>query len=118
MGFYEEMQQTAADVLRDFNQSTITLVTITPGNGSAGDPGPSTETATVLDGATARGASFRYVQRGLAASGDMQVTMHARGVKPTQRDFMEINGTRYKIVEVIEQPPAPVPSVYVAILRR
>lgn len=116
MSFYEEMQQIATSLLVEFDQGGIAIVRETPGTGPEGNPGPSTRTTTVLNGAVARGVSFKYVSQNLAAAEDLQVTMRADGIKPEQGDFVTIDGTEHKIKQIIAQPAAGIPAVYVLIV--
>lgn len=117
MPFYQDMQNLAADLLVEFNQGDIKLVSLMPGTGPDYNPGPSTEVITTLTGAVARGAGFKYVSMGLAVASDLQMTMKADGVKPDENDFFEIDGKRFKIISVIAKPAAGIPAVYTCILR-
>lgn len=118
MTFYQEMQDVASEVLGEFKQGTIRYVKITPGNGPADNPGPSVPTYHDVDGA-ARGVSFKYIgQSGVVAS-DLQVTMNVRpDVTPDITGFVEGDGRRYKIIQVMTVPPFGVPIVHKIIFRK
>ena len=73
MSFYDDMQNVASDVLKQFQQGVIKYVDITSGTGPADDPGEPTENEFILDGA-ARGVKFKYVQNGFAVASDLQIT--------------------------------------------
>lgn len=119
MTIYDEMQQVATELLTDFNQATISLVTVTPGNGPAHNPGPSAEVVTALKGAVARGVKFKYVQRGLAVASDLQVTHYVHPtVTPAMNGFVDINGQRLKIVHIEVKPASGTPVAYTLIVRK
>ena len=120
MAFYDEMQGIARELLAsELGQSGIFLISVTPGAGSIDDPAPDTESRHKLDGA-ARGASFKYVKTGLAQASDTQVTFSVIPGLPVVkgRDFVEVNGQRFKIVEVIRKPQTGTPVVFTVIARR
>jgi len=120
MSFYEEMQDIASSLLTEFKQGVIEYAKLTPGTGPADNPGPATETKYELVGAVARGVSFKYVQNGLALAGDSQVTMNVddRFGKPTMPGFIDKDGIRYTIVQVVAIPDAGTAVAYVVIIRR
>lgn len=123
MALYDEMQKVAQELLGDpeFNQGgvgKIEYVRIVPGNGPVDNPGPSTTVVTPLD-AAARGASFKYVQAGLAAAGDLQVTAAiVPGLIPSGADFIDIDGVRYKIMQILNRPSAGTKVVWTFIIQR
>ena len=120
MSIYDEMQQVAREILEsdDFKQGSTYLVRVVPGSGPVDDPGPSVETRIKLDGAV-RGISWRFVQAGLGVASDLQIT-HAvvPGIIPAMTDFVESDGVRYKVVQIIARPAAGVTVVYTLIVRR
>jgi len=120
MSIYDEMQKVAQEILSDpeFKQSVIQHVQITPGVGPVDNPGPSSEVVTALD-ATARGVSFKYVASGLAVAGDLQVTAAVKaGITPKQSDFIDIDGVRYKIMQILFRPAAGVKVAWTFIVQR
>ncbi|AHJ10701.1 hypothetical protein P106B_18 [Rhizobium phage vB_RglS_P106B] len=118
MGFYDEMQNIASDVLSEFKQGTINYIKIVPGAGPADDPGPSTPTPYALD-AVAKGVSFKFVKDGLALSTDLTVTAAVRSdLVPDMKGFIEIDGVRYKIVQDISTPAAGTRAVWKWIVRK
>lgn len=120
MSIYDEMQKIARDVLgdQDFKQGLTNLVRITPGTGSVDDPGAPVESMVPLDGAV-RGVQFRYVASTMALASDLQITCAVPpGPAPTMRDFVEVDGLRHKIVQIIPKPAAGVPVAYTLIIRR
>lgn len=118
MTIYDELQPVAAELLKEFKQGTIQLIQLTPGTGPADNPGPATEVITDLD-AVAKGVSFKYVKDGLALSTDLQVTSAiVAGIVPNGRDFITIDGARFKIVEILPVPAAGTRVVWKFIVRK
>ena len=118
MGFYDEMQAAASEVLKEFKQGVIEYVNVVPGSGPADNPGPATETFIVLD-AVASGAKFKYVSTGLALASDLQVVMAVHpDITPKMNGFIRIDGVRYKIVQVVDIPAAGTAVVYTLIVRK
>lgn len=123
MSIYDEMQGIARELLDEsaLGQPGIYLISLTPGGGHADDPLPDQEQRHYLKGGAARGAQFRYVQGGLAQASDTQVTFPVLPGVPDPvglRDFVEVKGERFKIVEVIRKPQAGTPVVFTVIARR
>lgn len=118
MTFYDEMRDVASGVLAEFKQGKIEYVKIVPGNGPVDNPGPSQTIITELDG-TARGVKFKYVQMGLAVASDSQVTAAVHpNVEPSQKDFIDIDGVRYKIAEILPKPLAGTTVANIFIVRK
>lgn len=118
MSIYDELKNVASEVLKDFKQSEISLVQLTPGSGPADDPGIPTTTITELD-AVARGVSFKYVQNGLAVASDIQVTAAVlEGVTPSVNDFVRIDGIDHKIIQDISTPAAGTRCVWKFVVRK
>ena len=119
MSLYDDVQKVVQDVLPQFSQGVIRYGALTSGSGPVDNPGQSSINFTLLNGAVARGVQFRYVQNGLAVASDMQVTMSVQtDVTPKQKDFIEIDGKRYKIEQVIAKPAAGTVVAYTLIIRR
>lgn len=118
MTFYDDMQNVASELLADFKQGTIRYIHVTPGDGPVDNPGAPVETAYTLN-ATARGAKFKYVNMGLAVASDLQVTMAIHpSITPVINGFVEIDGTRYKIVQVLPKPAAGTVAAFTLIVRK
>lgn len=114
MALYQDMQDVASGLLKEFKQGSVIYVRINPGVGPAHNPGPSSETLIPLNGAVAKGATYKYLALGLASHGDKQVTMSAQLV-PALADFVIVDGIRYKLKSIEGRPGAGIPSVYVLI---
>lgn len=106
MGFYDEMQQIASSVLKDFKQGVVKLHHFEPRKGGTLDqPADPIEKVYELD-ATIDGVSYKYLLDSFASASDMTVTAAViKGVKIGLDDFVEINGQQYKILRDIS--PAP-----------
>lgn len=115
--FYSDMQKIASSVLGDFAQGSITYVAITHGNGPRDDPGKSVETLYSVNG-VARGVRFGYVDNSLVLASDLQVTIPADVITPQPTGFVEIDGTRYKIVKIVPKPAAGIAAAYDLIVRK
>lgn len=118
MSIYDDVGSVVSEVMDEFKQGIIALIKVTPASGPADNPGTPTETSYPLD-ATIKGVSFKYVQDGLAVSSDMTVTaVPISGVTPSEKDFITIDGTRYKIVSYIPLPPTTDVLVWKFIVRK
>lgn len=120
MSIYDELQSVAKDVFREFNQPIIKYIAIIPGNGPVDNPGAPQEIAYTLEGATARGASFKYIASGLALATDTQINMSVDNRFTPENGasaFVEVNGVRMKVMQVIRKPQAGTPVAYSLIAR-
>lgn len=119
MSIYDDMQSLTREIMREFAQGSVFLLSVTPGVGPIDEPGEPTITPYELD-AAARGVSFKYVQSGLANASDTQVTTSAKAGVPVPKgsDFLLLDGVQYKIVNVIRKPDAGTTVAYVMIARR
>lgn len=115
--FYDEMQGIASGLLKEFAQGTVEYVAITPGNGSPDEPGAPTETLTPINAAV-RGVSFKYVDGANVLASDLQLTMPGDTVVPDPKGFIRVDGTRYKIVQIVRKPAAGIPVAFTIIFRR
>lgn len=118
MTIYDDLQLVASELLTEFAQGVVTLIKITPGTGPADNPGPATTVSHPLS-AVVKGVSFENVSRGLAVSSDLEVTTAVLdGVTPTEKDFIEIDGTQYKVVQLVNTPAAGTQTVWKFIVRK
>lgn len=105
MTIYDDLRPVVNDVMGEFKQGVIQLIQVTPAGGPIDNPGTPTETSHTLN-ATVKGVSFKFVREGLAASSDFEVTSSiVTSVTPSEKDFISIDGTRYKIVKFMPLPP-------------
>ena len=122
MGFYDEMQQIASSVLKDFKQGVVKLHHFENGKGGTLDePAEKKESVYSLD-ATIDGVSYKYLLESFAAASDTTVTAGViKGVKIGLDDFVEINGQQYKILRDVSPAPTAVngqPVVWRLICRK
>lgn len=116
--FYEEMQTVAKDVFGEFKQGTIRYVTMTTAAGATPDePGTVTPSYTSLN-ATARPVSRHYVDGTQIIGVETEVSFAAGSVVPTVDGSVEIDGTTYKIVRVMQRPAAGTAVAYTLIVKR
>lgn len=127
MGFYDDMQGIATGLLRDFKQGTIRYIKLTKGQGPAQNPGPPSEAATTIPGATAsstfsvNAANAKFSPNSLIQSGDIMVVAEApalAAVALALTDFIEIDGIRYRIIVIGKTPAAGVTVAYTFFVRR
>lgn len=122
MAFYEEMQQIASSILKDFKQGVVKLHHFENGQGGTLDePAEKKESVYSLD-ATIDGVSYKYLLESFAAASDITVTAGViKGVKIGLDDFVEINGQQYKILRDVSPAPTAVngqPVVWRLICRK
>ena len=105
MTFYKEMQTIAKNVLKEFNQGEIKLVHLTgSANLSPDAPDEMKETIYDLKGSV-KGVTFKYLKEGYVTHTDFEVTVGViPDVEPSENDFLQINGVRYKIIRDISVP--------------
>lgn len=109
-GIYDEMQTIATEILSDpqFKQEGIKLVKTVPATtGTPQNPGAPTYVKTDLN-AVARGAPTKFIMQGFAVAGDILVVIAVVDglVIDPARDFLEVNGKRYKITKDVSVPSA------------
>lgn len=116
MSIYDELKPVAAQILKEFKQGDIKLVSIS----STGTPDAPTNTEKLIDlDATCSGVSFKYVKNGMAVMGDLTVTAAVvDGESPSVNDFILVDGVRHKIVQDISPPAAGTRVVWKFIVRR
>lgn len=103
---YDELKSISSEILAEFKQGTVNLVKLTTGTGPADNPGAAVEVNHSLN-AVVKGVSFKYVAQGFAVSSDLEVTCAVvSGITPDEKDFVEIDSTRFKIIRFIPTPAA------------
>jgi hypothetical protein len=114
MGFYDEMQEMATELLAPeasggLGQGSVTLKRITPGTPNADQPwlpvAPTTESWAL--GASVRRQHYRYVSGTLVAeTGDIVVFSTPSGVTPMLSDQLIIDGSAREMSELTPIPGA------------
>lgn len=116
MSIYDELKPVAAELLKEFRQNSVKLVSIQTDN-TVPDAPTVTETVRDVD-ATVRGVSFKYVKDGFVLATDLEVTVAiVDGLVVTLNDFIEVDGVRHKIVQDISVPAAGTRVVWKFIIR-
>lgn len=116
MGFYDDMQAAATELLTEFGQGTIYLVQTGAATGDPWNPVPGATTQTLIHGA-ATGVSQKYIDRSLAVASDKQIICSVLLVEPTLADWVTIDGAKYKIVHVGHIPEAGTTVALLLIVR-
>lgn len=119
MTLYNDLAAVSSELFAntDFKQGEMFLLSRTPGNGPASNPGPAVEVPLAVNG-VARGAKFKYISKSLAVASDTQVTFGPITPEPKVTDFFKIDGVTYKIMYVDRKPSAGVAVAFTLILRR
>lgn len=108
---YAGIQETATELLTEFNQGEIKLIKITDGTGPSYDPGDPTKTEFDLVG-TVRGVEAKYVDDKLIFESDLQVTVAVLSAQvPAMPDKINIDGKEFDIIKIMPIPPAGVTIV-------
>lgn len=121
MSIYDDMQSAASEILKEFNQSGVSYIHLTPAvGGKRYDPGTPTETEYKIVGGVARGVEYKYVDGTQIVASDGQVTcaISALPVRPGMPGFMIVGGQKYKIKKVTTVPPTGTPVVYLIFYER
>lgn len=115
---YALTQRIADNLLTKFNQPMTLVRYVTAGTGPEHSPGEPTTVRVPLTGAVAKGVSTKYIMRGLALEGDLEITMKA-SVAPNIKDSILVGAVPYKIVSLQSVPAGgPTVVVYKVIARR
>ena len=107
MGFYNEMQNLAGSILKQFKQGNIKLVQyVEPEEeGTLDEPAERSEVTYDLD-ATVSGVSYKYLINNYAVASDLIVVAAVIPVVTvTIDDFIEIECVRYKIIRDVSAAP-------------
>ena len=114
---YENLRQVANTVFGEFKQGTVSYVALTAQAGATPDrPLPPLETPTVIN-ATVRAVSTKYVDGSHIVQSDLEVSFPNSGFTPVLEGMFDIDGSRYKIIELMKRPSAGTPVSFTAIVR-
>lgn len=124
MSIYSDLQGIASGLFAEFKQGTVNHIQIVSGTGSADDPGTPSEVSRAINatvqnvaGNTGKGAQS-FIKNGLAIIGDLIVSTGVPTVAFSMKDFIEIDGVRYKIVGILPKPAAGTPVAFMLIVRK
>lgn len=115
MGFYDDMQAVATDVLREFKQGTVVLTRITAGAAdpeTSWIPGTPTTASYTLD-AVVRRVEQKYVDGSLIVATDNQIITAVPPVGPAMTDQITIDGVAQVIKDIRPIPAAGTPVAYI-----
>lgn len=119
MGFYDDIQAVATEVLAEFAQGVCTLTRTTIGEPADPDepfePGASSTTVYTLD-ATVRRVEQRYVDGSLIVATDDQVTFAVPEITPRMSDKITIDGVVRTLKMLKPKPASGTPVAYIAIV--
>lgn len=117
--FYDDMRNVAGELFEEFNQGVVKYIAVARAAGARPDaPGAATETPYTVN-ATARAVMTKYVDRSTVFQTDIQVSFAAdTRFTPTLNGFVEIDGERYKVIQIIRNPAAGTTVSYILIVRR
>lgn len=117
MSIYDDMQKVASTLITDFQQGSIKYVQRSITYTTPDEPSSATETLINVDGVV-KGVSFKFVDHTNILTSDKQLTISAdQQFTPDAKDFIEIDGNRYKILRVDAIPNAGTPVVYRLFIR-
>lgn len=113
MGFYDDMQELATDLLTEFNQGTVQYEEIIPANGPWDDPGQPTSKLHDIPGAVTRAAEFRYIDNTSIFSTTTQVTFNViPDLVIDDLDVLVLDGDRRTVIRFMQIPETGTPVVY------
>lgn len=118
MGFYDDMQAVATDVLGTFKQGKVEYQPISRTGGTVDEPGAIVSTAKIVLKAAVRGVMFKYVAGNLALASDLQVTSAVIAGGFDMKGFIFVDDVQYKIVSIIPKPAAGTTVAVVLIIRK
>lgn len=120
MGFYDDMQGVAADLLAEFKQGLITLTRTPladPDEDSPWQPGEAGEPTVYTLDATVKGVSAEFVDGSTILSTDLQVMAAVPPVVPAMTDVLAIDGSDVVLIRIDTIPAAGTPVAYRFIVR-
>lgn len=119
MSIYDDLQNVTSEIMTEFKQGLIQLVQfVYPEDSTPDNPGEPEEVLIELDGA-AKGVSYEYLKDSFITTSDTEVTTAViNGVKPSENDFIEIDGERYKILKFQPIPKAGPACAWKFIVRK
>lgn len=124
MGFYDEMQDVATELLGEFQQGVVQLVRVTQGASDPAtpwEPGVPTETTYELNATVGttyvNNASATYDDGSLILASDVVVTCSVPVVTPMLSDRVVIDGRAYSVKQVNALPAAGTPAAYKIFVR-
>lgn len=119
MSIYDDLRDVASEVFAEFKQGNIVYRGLTRVEGATPDAPAASVPVNVTLNATAAPVSTRFVDGSNIVQSDIQVAFANDGsVTPNMSDHIVIDGTRYKIVQIMAMPAAGNPVSWLVIVRR
>ena len=130
MGFYDEMAGVANDLLTEFSQATAILIREGSGVGPADNPGQGELSRYQHKGVPVRGISQKYIDGKDIIATDQQAVLSVAqinpltkaaitpSVRPTVKDTLTIDGTKYRILKDLTVPAVGTPVAYILVIRK
>lgn len=119
MSIYDDLQTVTSEIMTEFKQGLIQLVQFKyPEDSTGDDPGEPEEVLIELNG-TIKGVSYKYLKDSFITVSDKEVTSAViNDVQPSENDFIEIDGVRYKILQFQPLPSAGTACAWKFIVRK
>lgn len=119
MSIYDDLQSLTSEIMTEFKQGSIKLVQFKyPEDSTPDNPGEPEEVLTELDG-TVKGVSYKYLKDSFITISDKEVTTAViNDIIPSENDFIEIDGERYKILKFQPLPSAGTACAWKFIVRK
>lgn len=119
MSIYDDLQGVASNLLKQFKQGSIELIQfVYPEDSTPDNPGKPEEVVTPLD-AVANGERFKFMNTSFINDSDNEVTTAVvEGISPSVNDFLNIDGTKYKIIKFDPLPAAGTACTWKFIVRK
>lgn len=118
MGFYDEMQEVATDLLTEFKQGIVQLRRETPGVPDPDAPWelvePTVETWELK--AAVRTVSVKYIDGTLIVAGDRMVTFAVPATVPVMADTLVVDGRAHAMKDLRPLPGAGAVVAYIAFI--
>jgi len=121
MGFYDDMQKVATELLTEFNQGEIFITIVEQGafDGKPWKPYDASTSYVEVKGVV-KGVSSKYITRGLAIEGDIEVTIAVPvgGDLPNMNSSVFTDSGAYKIISIEPVPANGTPVIVKMIARK
>ena len=115
---YDDARNVAIGIFAEFKQGVIKYVELqAQAGGTPDEPLTPTEVIHPIN-ATARPVSSKFVDGSHIVQSDRQISMPNDGIEPKITGYVTIDGSRYKIIEIMPRPAAGTPVTYTLIVRR
>lgn len=124
--FYQQMQDIATPLIRQFSQGVITLTQSTegppPDSTKPWQPGTISKTILKLSGTVTGIKAYQITNTEIAAS-DLVLTCatvdnSGRPFEPKETDELQIDGINYSIKKIVARPSAGTPVVFALFIAR